>query len=112
MAGRPEEPELTASPLYALGQLERAIRWVKAPEKAAMWRSVLAGMADGSLTIGSSTPVAGTPAWVTLEVAHGGFASGRLLAESPLGDDERALLNHASASQEPASHASRATDRA
>jgi hypothetical protein len=108
---RPEEPKLTASPLYALGQLERAIGCVKAPEKAAMWRSVLAGMADGSLTIGSRTPVAGTPAWVTLEVAHGGFASGRLLAEAPLRDDERALLNHASASQQPTSQAPGATDR-
>jgi hypothetical protein len=111
MPGRPEEPKLTASPLYALGQLERAIRCVKAPEKAAMWRSVLAGMMDGSLTIGSRTPVAGTPAWVTLEVAHGGFASGRLLAEAPLRDDERALLDHASASRRPASQAPGAAGR-
>lgn len=107
----PEEPKLSASPLYALGQLQRAIGRVKAPEKAAMWRSVLAGMAEGSLTIGSRTPVAGTPEWVTLEVAHGGFASGRLLAEAPLRDDERALLGQASVSQRPASQAPGATDR-
>ena len=110
MPGRPQEPKLTASPLYALGQLERAIRCV-APEKAALWRSVLAGMADGSLTIGSRTPVAGTPAWVTLEVGHGGYASGRLLAEVPLRDDERDLLNRASAIRPPASQAQGATDR-
>ncbi len=53
-----------------------------------MWRAVLDGVETGRLTIGSRTPVADTPAWVTLEVAHGGFATGRYLAESPLRDDE------------------------
>jgi hypothetical protein len=48
---------------------------------------------------------------VTLEVAHGGFASGRLLAEAPLRDDERSLLNQASASRQPASQPPGATDR-
>jgi hypothetical protein len=98
----PDEPGAAASSPYALGQLERAIeRLVAAPDpqtqaraKAKMtgWRSVLDGITDGSLTVGSRTPVAGTPAWVTLEVTHGGFATGRLLAATPPGTEERSLL--------------------
>ena len=101
MPNEPEDQKLAASPFYALGQLNRALANANAnaPEKAAMWRSVLAGMADGSLTIGSATPVADTPAWVTLEVAHGGFASGRLLADVPLRADELLLCESAMASQ-------------
>lgn len=72
--------------------MERALR------AAGVWRSVLDGTGTGALAIGSRTPVAGTPAWVTLEVTHGGFATGRALAEvpSPLpsaGDDERPLCH-------------------
>jgi hypothetical protein len=103
----PQEPQVTASPGYALGQLQRAVDRLasgagahggeadqgRARAKIAQWRAVLAGMADGALSVGSRTPVAGTPAWVTLEVAHGGFATGRYLAEAPLRADERALLD-------------------
>ncbi|MET9259465.1 hypothetical protein [Amycolatopsis sp. NPDC004079] len=91
----------TASEGYAYGQLERAVRTAAAAKdgatrqraraKADRWREVLVGMADGSLRIGSRVPVAGTPAWVTLEVAHGGFATGRFLAEVPLSPAEAAL---------------------
>ncbi|WP_406636427.1 hypothetical protein [Amycolatopsis sp. WGS_07] len=93
--------EHTASPGYAYGQLRRAARTAlsakdsatrkRAQEKASRWQDVLTGMADGSLRIGSRTPVADAPAWVTLEVAHGGFATGRFLAEVPLSPAEAAL---------------------
>ena len=96
------EPCMAASPAYAVGQLQRAIDGLAAARdaaglagaesKIARWRSVLAGMAGGGLSAGSRTPVSGTPAWVTLEVAHGGFATGRLLAEQPLEAGERELL--------------------
>ncbi|WP_103353497.1 hypothetical protein [Amycolatopsis sp. CA-128772] len=89
------------SPGYAYGQLERALRTAastkdaavrrRARAKAGRWREVLAGMAGGTLEIGSRTPVADTPAWVTLEVAHGGFATGRYLAEVPPRPEELAL---------------------
>ena len=92
----------TANPGYALGQLQRALAALvghpdpavraRAAAKADGWRAVLAGMRSGELVIGSRTPVRDTPAWVTLEVAHGGFATGRLSAEQPLDDDERARL--------------------
>jgi hypothetical protein len=74
---------------YAFGQLRRALRHAGADSpRAARWRAVLDGMADGTLTVGSRTPVKDTPAWVTLEVLHGGFATGRYLAEAPLRHDE------------------------
>jgi hypothetical protein len=99
----PDEPHMTASPLYAMGQLRRAIDSLaagtdlgdraQAEAKIARWRSVIAAMADGSLEAGSRTPVAGAPVWVTLEVAHGGFATGRFLAETPPDAQELVLLS-------------------
>ncbi|MEZ4438272.1 MAG: hypothetical protein R3B72_04245 [Polyangiaceae bacterium] len=88
---------------YALGRLARALETVehhpdadvraRAEAKVESWRAVLDGMLRGRLTVGSRTPVADTPAWVTLEVAHGGFATGRFLAEGPLLDHETARLS-------------------
>ncbi len=96
------DPIFTADHSYALGRLSRAVQTLqthadaevraRAQEKIDRWNTFLEGMASGKLSIGSRTPVKNTPAWVTLEVAHGGFATGRYLAEGPLGDDERALL--------------------
>lgn len=78
---------------YAFGQLQRALWHAGADSpRVARWRAVLDGMADGTLTVGSRTPVKDTPAWVTLEVAHGGFATGRYLAEAPLRHDEQELV--------------------
>lgn len=98
-----DEQRASASAGYARGQLLRAIDSLAAAAdprdrarleaKISRWRSVLAGMADGTLTAGSRTPVSGTPPWVTLDVAHGGFASGRYLAEAPLQAGERAILD-------------------
>jgi hypothetical protein len=90
-----------ASPGYATGRLEHAVRTLvthpdpavrgRAAEKAQRWQGVLHGMATGALQVGSRTPVAGVPAWVTLEVAQGGFATGRLVAEGPLSPEEEAM---------------------
>ena len=98
----PDEPRMAASSRYAIGQLQRALDSLAAAQdatsvaraetKIVRWRLVIAGMAEGSVSVGSRTPVSGTPAWVTLEVAHGGFATGRLLAETPLDAQERQLL--------------------
>jgi hypothetical protein len=97
-----EESRAAASPLYAMGQLQHAIDSLAGARqqdrarlnaKAARWRAVLEGMATGTLSAGSRTPVAGTPAWVTLEVVHGGFASGKLLAEAPLRAEEQAIVD-------------------
>jgi hypothetical protein len=102
----PDEPQVSASPWYAMGQLRRAIDSLSAAPagsedrarleaKISRWRSVLEGMASGTLTVGSRTPVSGTPAWVTLDVAHGGFASGRFLAEAALQPEELEVLAQA-----------------
>jgi hypothetical protein len=56
----------------------------RAEERVHRWRSVLAGMADGRLHVGSRTPVAGLPAWVTPQVVRGGFATGEPAAGGPL----------------------------
>nr|WSX74397.1 hypothetical protein OH826_11280 [Streptomyces sp. NBC_00899] len=79
---------------YPLGELARAFttalthhdRRVRASaeERVDRWRKVLAGMADGTLTVGSRTPVAGLPAWVTPQVVRGGFATGTPAASGPL----------------------------
>ncbi|WP_217369433.1 hypothetical protein [Nonomuraea antri] len=100
-----DEPRFSASREYAFERLRRALdRAVaerdpgareRAEGKAAAWRAVLDGMATGRLTVGSRTPVEDTPAWVTLEVAHGGFATGRYLAEQPLTEYEITRLRTA-----------------
>ncbi len=96
------ESRFTASPSYAFGRLQRALDTAvnsedtqvraRAGQKLATWMAVIEGIASGRLTVGSRTPVADTPAWVTLEVAHGGFATGRFLAGSALRDDELDLV--------------------
>lgn len=93
---------LSASPSYAAGQQLRALRTLmthadpavrdRAQAKLQRWQAVLDGMAAGTLSVGDRAPVANTPVWATLEVAHGGFATGRLLAEAPLDEAETALL--------------------
>jgi hypothetical protein len=92
----------TANSSYAIGRLERALETAadhadlrtrdRAQAKVERWRAAIEGMVSGSLTVGSRTPVADTPAWVTLEVVHGGFATGRYLAEGELLEHERAWL--------------------
>jgi hypothetical protein len=95
------EPGSTANPRYALGQLERALDAAvsssdpavraRAAAKVDRRQAVLAGMADGELTVGSRTPVRDTPAWVTLK-SHtaasrpaGFWPSNRLTTWRPLG---------------------------
>ncbi|MFJ5549442.1 hypothetical protein [Streptomyces sp. NPDC093225] len=67
----------------------------RAAERVGQWREVLAGTADGRLAIGSRTPVAGLPAWVTPEVVRGGFATGAAGAGGPLLPYEEAYAREA-----------------
>jgi hypothetical protein len=98
----PDQPvRITSSP-YATDRLARAVARAaqrgdaedrgRARVKARQWRDVVDGMASGRIHVGSRAPVAATPAWVTLEVVHGGFATGRGVAEAPLTADEAARL--------------------
>jgi hypothetical protein len=100
-----DDPKHTLTPSYAYGQLVKSLTTAsahadpsvraRAAARLAQWEGVLTGMADGSLTVGARTPVRGVPAWATLEVAHGGFATGALRAEGPLLPHEAALAEAA-----------------
>lgn len=96
------EPRLQASPGYALGQLARALSAGshhgdpdtrdRAARRASEWATVFQGMLSGALQVGSRVPVAGAPAWATLRVMQGGFATGELLAGGELQPHESELL--------------------
>jgi hypothetical protein len=100
-----EESEGASPPLgrgYAHFQLARALITAeshddpavreRAAERMARWKAVLLGMLSGSISIGARAPVTDTPAWATLEVVTGGFATGAVLSAGPLLDHERELL--------------------
>jgi hypothetical protein len=90
------DDRLRVNPGYALGQIMRALGSTgqTAGARATQWRRVLTGMFAGTLHPGSRTPVADTPPWVTLEVAHGGFATGEFLAAGPVQPHESEKLRH------------------
>ncbi|MEU9023820.1 transcriptional regulator [Actinomadura sp. NPDC048394] len=85
---------MQANPGYAAGQMAKAFATAlthesaetreRAEKRLERWRRVLSGMASGSLSIGSRTPVKGLPAWVTPEVVKGGFATGTAAASGPV----------------------------
>ncbi|WP_173095895.1 hypothetical protein [Actinomadura verrucosospora] len=85
--------DVKANPGYAAWQMAKAFTTAlthesgeareRAEKRLERWRNVLSGMADGSLTVGSRTPVKGFPAWVTPEVVRGGFATGAAAAGGP-----------------------------
>lgn len=91
-----------ANPGYALGQLAKAFQTSRthvdadtrerASAKIERWVKVYEGMIAGALDVGSRTPLADVPAWATLEVVHGGFATGDLLAGGAIEPHERELL--------------------
>lgn len=63
----------------------------RAEDRMRRWQQVIDGMTNGSLTIGSRTPVDRFPAWVTLDVIHGGFATGGAAAGGDLLQHEHDL---------------------
>jgi hypothetical protein len=79
---------------YPFSQLLKAVAGVgqAAASRVKQWEQVIAGMLDGRLTVGSRTPVAEAPAWVTLEVVHGGFATGSFAAGGDLLPHEEETL--------------------
>ena len=75
---------------YASLQIHRALQAMtehndkaslaQARKKVDKWNRIIGGLRSGKLQVGSRTPVKGMPAWLTLEVATGGFATGQLAA--------------------------------
>jgi hypothetical protein len=98
----PNPPEIGVNPGYAFGQISTALRTAeehpdaatrtRARSKIQKWLQTVEGMFSGRLNIGTRTPVKNTPAWATLKVLRGGFASGNLLAEGELLPHEHKLL--------------------
>lgn len=90
---------------YARHQLARALATAdsdeddatrrRAEERAHRWRTTIEAMASGAVDVGSRTPVRGLPAWATLEVLRGGFATGGAVAARDLEPDERRILDDA-----------------
>lgn len=64
-----------------------------AAKKIEQWQQILQQMIDVQVKYGSRTPLKGVPAWVTLEVATGGFATGNYLAGGSLQEYETTLLS-------------------
>jgi hypothetical protein len=96
-----ENTRATVNP-YVLGQLSRAITTAaehpdlavrqRAVKRIEHWEHVFQGMLSGTLSVGTRAPVHDVPAWVTLEVVQGGFATGALLAGGVLQPHELDLL--------------------
>jgi hypothetical protein len=103
-----EGRDIAVNPGYIAGLIDAALRTAanhedaatraRAEAKIARLTAALEGMRSGAVSVGSRTPVRDTPAWATLEVVRGGFATGALLANGPLLDHERAALERAPAS--------------
>jgi len=83
--------DIRVSAAYPAGQWAKALRATedadpavraRAAERVRRWEQVIQGMANGTVTVGDRAPVAGLPAWVTPQVVHGGFATGRAMAET------------------------------
>ena len=64
----------------------------RAQEKADQWSAALFGILSGGIRPGSRTPVRGLPAWATLQVVTGGFATGDVLSGGPLQPHELTWL--------------------
>lgn len=63
----------------------------RAMARSERWRRILEHSLEGTAHYGSRTPFEEVPAWATLEVATGGFATGDLLAGGELTAYEREL---------------------
>ena len=102
---REEDQEVRIGPGYPFGQMAKAFVTAvthedadtreRAERRISQWRSVLAGMASGKLTIGSRAPVKALPVWVTPEVVRGGFATGSAAAADGLERWEREIARRA-----------------
>jgi len=96
----PDTPIIT--PGYPLLQLAKALTTAsehgdqetreRACSKISKWMRVFEGVLTGAIAVGSRRPFEEFPAWTTLEVLTGGFATGHRLAGGPLMKHERALL--------------------
>ncbi len=86
---------------YAAVQLARALIAAEHnDDRINAWTSVITNILSRSVEYGSRTPIRNVPAWATLEVVTGGFATGKLLAGGPLLPFERQYLESLSSPTE------------
>lgn len=94
-----DDPSLAAGG-YSAFQLARALAATEhadetvrrnAAKRVRQWTAVIEGQRGGAIATGSRTPLKDMPAWVTPEVATGGFATGALLAGGAFQAHERTL---------------------
>lgn len=118
VSSEPEPASVRIGPSYPSMQLARALTIAEASddpavrsrarEKVRRWTEVLLGHIGGQIRTGSRTPVAGLPAWATLEVVAGGFTTGKALSAGSLHDHELALLVEQGIPAEPQADARQA----
>lgn len=60
----------------------------RAEKRVRQWAQVLEATMTHSIDYGSRQPIQDLPVWVTLKVVRGGFATGKAVADVPLGMDE------------------------
>lgn len=94
------------NPGYAVSQLAKALLTSeqtadaelaeRAAHRVTHWQNILSNILGGAARYGTRIPLPDTPAWATLEVAAGGFATGRLLAGGPLEVYEKDLIERLS----------------
>lgn len=102
MATIPQPTTISVNPNYAAHQIAKAFTTstthadpttrARAEHKIQTWHNILANIFSNQTQYGSRTPFKNVPAWVTLEVAAGGFATGRFMAAGELLEHEIALL--------------------
>jgi hypothetical protein len=96
-----EKPKIRINPGYIMAQLQKALAAARvegnelarehAADKANKWTDVLEGVLTGRINVGSRTPT-DAPFWATLEVLHGGFTAGTMMAGGPLQGFEKELV--------------------
>lgn len=89
---RPYIASRLAKALLARSEASNDVDAVVADARVRKWLGVTGGADNGSIIHGSRLPVPSAPAWATLEVVAGGFATGALLAGGPLCEHEKALI--------------------
>lgn len=85
-----------AKALLASEQTANAELAERAADRVTHWQNILSNILSAAAYYGTRTPLPDTPAWATLEVATGGFATGRLLAGGPLEVYEKDLIERLS----------------
>jgi hypothetical protein len=88
-----KQPIGTGYPMFQLAKaLQNKSGILSQDGKVGKWLQLIKDMMAGVIEVGSRTPHRDYPAWVTLDVMTGGFATGTPLSAGPLRSHEKELL--------------------